>query len=306
MHLTKDRKNLAVKMDLLTCIRLSEPSELLEIDGGYCLKSRPTLLISRNGFWHWKDQGDNQKSALDYLVEVKNYSPANAIVQILRLLQPEPAVNMHKNEPENLYLPRVANNTFLLKLWLHEAVIEFEIINYCLENGLIYQEKRYNNAIFVGRNRRGGAHYAAVEAIDGSGFSSEKFNEQESSGFLLPSPIEASKVKIFESPMDALAEASLTAGLDENWQECDRLAIGGLPHEAVFRYFRAHPKIKTAAVCFQNKPESTNAAQKLVSRIFLCPKIGVHYELPWGGETYLECLDYEIRNKFTTECETDE
>jgi hypothetical protein len=264
MRLNKFQKNMAAKMGLLAYIQLTEPSELLEISGGgYRLKSRPTLLISKNGFWNWKDQGNKRKSALDYLVEVKNYSPENATVQILRLCQPEPPVNINKDKGENLYLPRAAGDNSRLENWLLESGIEEEITDYCFKNKLLYQEKRHNNAVFIGRDGQGEAHYVLVEAIDGSGFSSERFTNS-SYGFLLHSPQEVSEVKIFESPLEALTEASLSVLLGEDWRECDRLAVGGLPpDEAAGRYFKAHPKIESAAVYFKNSPERIGTAQKL-------------------------------------------
>jgi hypothetical protein len=106
--------------------------------------------------------------------------------------------------PESrIYIPKAANDNEKMKFWLDKAGINQEIVNYCLENGLLYQEKKHGNAVLLGKNIHGEVNYVFTTAPGGS-FASEKFTE-ESHGFFLQSPLKPDAVKIFGSAMEALA-----------------------------------------------------------------------------------------------------
>ena len=71
-------------LDLLTYLRNYEPEELVKIcRGNYCTKTHDSLKIS-NGMWYWFSRGIGGKSALDYLVKVRDYSFTEAVEKILK------------------------------------------------------------------------------------------------------------------------------------------------------------------------------------------------------------------------------
>lgn len=64
----------AKEMDLLTYLRNYEPEELVHISGEtYCTREHDSLKIS-NGKWHWFSRGFGGKTALDYLIKVRDYT----------------------------------------------------------------------------------------------------------------------------------------------------------------------------------------------------------------------------------------
>lgn len=69
----------AKEMDLLTYLRNFEPQELVHLGGSnYCTKTHDSLKIS-NGMWMWFSRGFGGRSALDYLIKVKEYSFVEAV-----------------------------------------------------------------------------------------------------------------------------------------------------------------------------------------------------------------------------------
>lgn len=59
-------------MDLLTYLQNYEPQELIHVSGGtYCTREHDSLKIS-NGKWNWFSRGIGGKTALDYLIKVKD------------------------------------------------------------------------------------------------------------------------------------------------------------------------------------------------------------------------------------------
>lgn len=69
----------AKKMDLLTYLQNYEPQELVHFGGNtYCTREHDSLKIS-NGKWYWFSRGIGGRSALDYLIKVKEKSFLEAV-----------------------------------------------------------------------------------------------------------------------------------------------------------------------------------------------------------------------------------
>ena len=100
----------AREMDLLTYLRSYEPDELVRFSGEtYCTRTHDSLKIS-NGKWYWFSQNIGGRSALDYLVKVKEISFPEAVkmlngqaVQPICYEKPPPA-------PRKLLLPSLDTN----------------------------------------------------------------------------------------------------------------------------------------------------------------------------------------------------
>lgn len=73
----------AREMDLMTYLRNYEPQELVRVSGNtYCTREHESLRIS-NGKWYWFSHDIGGRSALDYLIKVKDYSFIDAVKTIL-------------------------------------------------------------------------------------------------------------------------------------------------------------------------------------------------------------------------------
>ena len=69
-------------MDLLTYLKNYEPYELVHFSGNtYTTRTHDSLKIS-NGKWMWWSRGIGGRSALDYLIKVKDYSFLEAVENI--------------------------------------------------------------------------------------------------------------------------------------------------------------------------------------------------------------------------------
>ena len=80
----------AKEMDLLTYLRNYEPQELVHVSGNtYCTREHDSLRIS-NGKWCWFSQGIGGRSALDYLIKVKEMPFTQAVETIMGNLAAAP------------------------------------------------------------------------------------------------------------------------------------------------------------------------------------------------------------------------
>ncbi len=73
----------AREVDLLTYLQRCEPNELVHVGGNvYATRSNDSLKIS-NGMWCWWSRGIGGKSALDYLMKVRELPLPDAVSAIL-------------------------------------------------------------------------------------------------------------------------------------------------------------------------------------------------------------------------------
>ena len=102
--------NKAREMDLLTYLQNYEPQELISCGKGtFCTREHDSLKIS-NGKWFWFSRGIGGKSALDYLVNVKDV-PFTEAVEIIsgKVASKPPLFITSKAKPSTkaLLLPKV-------------------------------------------------------------------------------------------------------------------------------------------------------------------------------------------------------
>ncbi len=73
----------ARQMDLLTYLKTSEPYELVPVgNNAFCTREHDSLKIS-NGKWCWFSRGIGGKTALDYLIKVKEIPFTDAVGMIV-------------------------------------------------------------------------------------------------------------------------------------------------------------------------------------------------------------------------------
>ena len=73
----------AEEMDLLTYLQNYEPDELVHFSRDtYVTRTHDSLKIS-NGMWYWISQSIGGKSALEYLIKVRDYTFLQAVETIV-------------------------------------------------------------------------------------------------------------------------------------------------------------------------------------------------------------------------------
>jgi hypothetical protein len=117
----------AKQMDLFTYLQNYEPNELVHVSGNvYCTKTHDSLKIS-NGKWCWFSRGIGGKSALDYLIKVKELSFVEAVEQIVgqaAVRSPILYRQENKNQEKNLILPERNENNEKVKAYLSLELFE--------------------------------------------------------------------------------------------------------------------------------------------------------------------------------------
>ena len=276
----------AREMDLLTYLKNYEPGELVRFSSNtYCTREHDSLKIS-NGKWCWFSRGIGGRTALDYLIKVKEIPFTEAVEMIVGHAAVQPPVREpppKKQEEKVLLLPQASRCATHAVSYLSQRGIDSELIDFCFATRRLYESSgRYHNVVFVGHDREGKARYANLRGI-GSDFKGEANGSDKRFSFNIPA--ENSEVlHLFESAIDLLSFATIRKRNGIDWRKDHLLSLAGVyqPKEkieesavplALTQYLHDHPEIKVIVLRLDNDRAGRLAASVHTLSSFLIFKI---------------------------------
>ena len=229
-YVTREMIDRAKKMDLLTYLQTYEPQELVHFGGNtYCTREHDSLKIS-NGKWCWFSRGIGGKTALDYLIKVKELPFTEAVEQIVGRAAERPSVFHARAQPEKpktLLLPPKSNSNTRVIAYLKSRGIDGGLIEQCIRSGQLYESLPYHNAVFVGMDRNGTPRYACLRGI-GTDFKGEATGSDKRFSFALPATGESRMLCVFESAIDLLSYATLAKMEGRDWHKLNLVSLSGV------------------------------------------------------------------------------
>ena len=142
---------------------------------------------------------------------------------------------------------------------MYERMIDRQVINRFVADGLIYEDAKYHNAVFIGNDRNGKtvhAHKRATSAKSDfkgnleSSIAEYSFHFDGSSEYLF----------VFEAPIDMLAYISMHK---QGWDKHSYVALCSTADRAALQMLKDNPNLKTVYLCLDND----NAGQLGCERI---------------------------------------
>lgn len=290
----------AREMDLLTYLKNYEPYELVHFSGNtYTTRTHDSLKIS-NGKWMWWSRGIGGRSALDYLIKVKDYTFLEAVETIAGRAAIEPPVSMpvEKEVEKKLLLPEPNRYQTNVIAYLKRRGIDADIIRFCIRTGRIYESRHHHNAVFVGADREGKPRYAALRGI-GTDFLGDACGSDKNYSFSIPAEGESGTVHLFESAIDLLSYATLQKMEGQDWRAEDLLSLAGVYQPAkemerskvpaaLSRFLEEHPETRTVAFHLDN--DKAGRLATLAIRTVLPDRYRTEDQPPPQGKDYNDCL----------------
>lgn len=258
----------AKQIDLLTYLQACEPSQLVRVSGStYCTKEHDSLKIS-NGKWMWWSRGIGGKTALDYLIKVQGYSFLEAVQAILgNATVAYPVMgNVQKEEARAaetpLLLPEKCKSADKVTEYLFGRGIDYEIINYCLRKGFLFESLPYHNAVFVGFDENGQAKYAAYRATNAARIMGDCSGSKKQYSFRI-SDGNGRDLHLFECAIDLLSYATLMKLDGKDWRSENLVSLSGVYQPkrdiaeskvpvALEVFLEQHPNINRIVLHFDN------------------------------------------------------
>lgn len=217
------------RMDLLTYLKNYEPYELLHFSGNtYTTRTHDSLKIS-NGKWMWWSRGIGGRSALDYLIKVRDYSFLEAVELLAGQANIQPPLSVSEKLPveKHLLLPKENRYHTNVFSYLTGRGIDNDIVRFCIETGRIYESAYHHNAIFVGMDQRGKPQYAALRGIN-TDFIGEANGSDKNYSFSIPAEKMSNTVHVFESAIDLLSYATMQKLDRKEWRTEHLLSLAGV------------------------------------------------------------------------------
>ena len=260
------------KIDLLTYLQNRDPNELVYLSpGNYSTREHDSLKIS-NGKWHWFSRGIGGRSALDYLVKVKEM-PFMEAVELLagKPMDLPPFSYAPKHEERHLELPPLSDNTAAAVQYLIRRGIDWEVISLCQDQELLFETKDHRAVVFTGYDETGTIRYAALRGIHDR-FKGEAPGSDKRYSFCIPGDAGAGAVHIFECAIDAMSYATLLKLCGRVWTQVPLLSLGGVYNPkgakivpaALQQYLSVHPDTRGVFLHLDNDEVGRGAAEGIV------------------------------------------
>lgn len=199
------------------------------------------------GQWydHAEQRGGN---AISFLQRYYNMSFPEAMQSLLGGdFKP---VEREQSEPKPFVLPEANSDMRRVFAYLTKTRgIDNKVLSAFAHDKLIYEDSKYHNAVFVGKDENGIPRHAHVRSTNSHGKtfrinidSSDprySFHHVGSNGSLL----------VFEAPIDLLSHISL---YPSNWQENSYVACCGTSIQPVLKMLELMPEADTVLLCMDN------------------------------------------------------
>ena len=280
------------KVDLVTYFRTIMPYELVKASANeYTTKTHDSLRMS-NGLWNWCSRGFGGRNAIDYLMKTEQLEFNDAANLLLKQLQNKvPTIEQQPTKPKEKHIIIPEKNTASDNVisYLKSRGIDEEIIKECIEKHLIYEEKHYHNAVFLGYDDLGNIKYAGCRSTNETIFKQDATGSDKSYSFRLESNTKTDTIYIFEGAIDALSYATFLKLYGMDYKAKTLISLAGIYQPAsdiskskiplaIQRYLDKHPETKNIFLCFDNDKTGRRASKAL--QIVLADKYTVVIKPP--------------------------
>lgn len=280
------------KVDLVTYFRTIMPYELVKASANeYTTKTHDSLRMS-NGLWNWCSKGVGGRNAIDYLMKTEQLEFNDAANLLLKQLQNKvPTIEQQPTKPKEKHIIIPEKNTASDNVisYLKSRGIDEEIIKECIEKHLIYEEKHYHNAVFLGYDDFGNIKYAGGRSTNETIFKQDATGSDKSYSFRLESNTKTDTIYIFEGAIDALSYATFLKLYGMDYKAKTLISLAGIYQPAsdiskskiplaIQRYLDKHPETKNIFLCFDNDKAGRKASKAL--QIVLADKYTVVIKPP--------------------------
>lgn len=303
-YYTSEQIARAKEIDLLTYLQTNNPNELIyDSKNTFHTRTHDSLKIN-NGMWYWFSRGIGGKTALEYLIQVEEFSFTEAVGHLINQkgLEKKSTFKHGLTEEEKIerfILPKKAMTNDRIFSYLESRGISQSIIDECINKGFIYQEDKRNNVVFVGFDENNIPRYAGIRGTTSKRYMGEAYGSDKAYSFQLSSETPNNTVHLFESAIDLLSYATLKELKNECWYEENLVSLAGIYKPAkdissskvpttLSNYLKNNPNINAIFLHFDNDEAGRIATRAI--QISLSDRYKIIDEPPKSGKDFNDFL----------------
>ncbi len=257
MSYTQEQIDRANQVDLVQFL-LSQGEQLVKSGREYRWKNHDSLtVIGNKWFQHSQNKGGYP---VDFVMEFYRKTFPEAVQM---LINEEPVKEQPETEMKTEFRlpPRCESNARIMKYLMEERKLPKDLVEEFIANGLIYEDAKYHNFVFVGKDINGIPRYAHCRGTADK-FRMDVAGSDKSYGFCYRG--KGKELFVFESPIDLLSHIALYPA---GWKERSYLSLGGVSPKALERFLSERKDIESIYIATDNDEAGNNAAEKLAELI---------------------------------------
>ena len=266
IHFTEEQKDQARRTDLRSFLR--GQGEKVERSGSeYKWNHGGEKITIRGNLWfnqYEPDSGGGDAIAfarefygLDFPEAVKFLLEQQGVVIL-------PQKDVPAKEKKPFALPTKNEDMRRVYAYLLKArFLDREVVNAFVQDGLLYEDSEYHNAVFVGVDENGSARHAHKRGTySDSGFKGNVDSSNPDYSFHHIG--KSNRLYVFEAPIDMLSYISLHK---ENWQEHSYVALCSTATYGAMHILKSNPQIDTVITCLDHDSAGIEGNYRLKEEI---------------------------------------
>ena len=271
----------------------------------YTIKEMDSIRIYNRSHWfRWSRQfekGNNGGSQIDFLRVFCGMTVKEAVFWLLdfagyrRIKSPgkQPLIHQvheaqeEKRKPFRLPEPS-GDNSYLISYLNEERGISRSVIEWFLQEGLIYESRHYHNVVFKGNDKDGITRFASMRGVfdrQGKPFKCDVEGNDKNYGFNVANE-SSTELVVFEAAIDLMSYVDIFNDYGSN-----KLALGMLADAPLETFLREHSQISSIRFCLDGDLPGRKAAEQLMEKYY---QLGYEVEdcpPPAGYKDYNEWLN---------------
>ncbi len=262
IHFTEEQKRQANMVNLAEFLRFR--GEPLIRSGRELRMERNQSVTVRGSEWydHAAEKGGGPVTFM------KEFYGMNYQQAVLTLLNEDVSLNCSQvNTPREkerkpfVLPPANENNRRVFAYLLKHRHLDREVLTTFVRLGLIYEEQKYHNAVFVGMDKDGTARHAQKRSTNSQGKSFRITVEGSDFRYAFNWPGSSGHLMVFEAPIDLLSFISKFH--DSDWAKYSYVALCGTSSQPMLGMLERCPNIDTVHFCLDSDQAGQLATRRL-------------------------------------------
>ncbi len=262
IHFTEEQKRQANQVDLVEFLRYKgEP--LIRSGPEFRLSSNHSVTIRGNEWFdHAAEKGGGP---VTFLKEFYGMNYQEAVLALLDKdvseLCPQAAALRKKVKKPFELPPANQDNRRVFAYLLKHRHLDREVLTTFVRLGLVYEDQKYHNAVFVGMDKDGIPCHAHKRSTNSQGKSFRMTAEGSDFRYAFNWPGTSGNLLVFEAPIDMLSFISKFH--DSDWARHSYVALCGTSSQPLLGMLERCPNIENVLLCLDNDEAGQLATRRL-------------------------------------------
>lgn len=257
MGYTQEQIDRANQVNLEQFLR-SQGEQLIKSGNEYRWKRHDSLTVRENKwFRHSQSKGGYP---IDFVMEFFEKTFPEAVQMLIGEDAAEMTVEPVQRSEFRLP-PRCKSNTRIVKYLTEERKLPLDLVEAFIADGLIYEDAKHHNVVFVGKDGKGVPRYAHCRGT-AEKFRMDVTGSDKSYGFCYRG--KGKELFVFESPIDLLSHIALYPA---GWRNQSYLSLGGVSPKALEYFLSERTDIESIFIATDNDEAGNRAAERLAELI---------------------------------------